>query len=254
MSEIRYYKTFSDDFVQSKNQEYKLSYNYKWVHTNPVYRCISSFIYVLALFISFFYCRFGLHVKIKNRKILRKFKDCGCFLFGNHTQPVGDVFIPAHVCKSKRIFTVISPANFGIPVIGKLLTMLGGLPIPNKLSQMREFLTAISQRIDEKRCVVVYPEAHVWPYYTGIRPFPETAFKFPVENNAVSFCMTATYQNRKFGKKPGITVYLDGPFYLDRALPKKAQQKKLHDDIYMCMRERSRNSTYEYIRYERNEN
>lgn len=249
MDRVRYYKTFSDDFVQSKNQGYKLSENYQWIHKNPIHKLASELVYILALIISFFYCYFGLHMRIKNKKILKKYKKCGYFVFANHTQPVGDVFIPAHVYLGKRIYVVISPANFGIPVIGRLLTLLGGLPIPDKLNKMREFLDSIKVRIGQKRCVIVYPEAHVWPYYAGVRPFPETAFKFPVENNAPSFCITTTYQKRKFGRKPKMTVYVDGPFLADTSLTKKEQQKKLHDDIYRCMCRRGKNSTYEYIKY-----
>ena len=71
-----------------------------------------------------------------------------------------------------------------------------------------------------KKCVVIYPEAHVWKYYTKIRPYPSTSFKFPVHCNVPAFCMTTTYYKRKLGKKPGIVVYIDGPFMLDNNLTK----------------------------------
>lgn len=129
--------------------------------------------------------------------------------------------------------------------------MLGILPIPNSTKRMKEFFKAIKQRMDEKKCVVIYPEAHVWPYYTKIRPFASTSFKFPVEMEMVSFCMTTTYQKRKWGKKPKITIYVDGPFEIDSNLSKKEKQEKLKNDIYQCMKERSEKSTYEYIEYRR---
>lgn len=31
---IRYYNTYEDDFVESKNQNYKLKDNYKWIKNN----------------------------------------------------------------------------------------------------------------------------------------------------------------------------------------------------------------------------
>lgn len=37
---------------------------------------------------------------------------------------------------------------------------------------MRSFLDAIRTRIEEGSFIMVYPEAHIWPYYTGIRDFP----------------------------------------------------------------------------------
>ena len=91
----------------------------------------------------------------------------------------------------------------------------------------------------------------MWEYYTKIRPFTSTSFKFPVNCNVPSFCMTTTYYKRKFGKKPGIVVYIDGPFISDNNLTKKENEEKICKEIYECMQNRSKNSTYEYIKYER---
>lgn len=246
-----YYKQYTDDVVTSKNQEYKLKDNYKWIHNNILYSFCSWIVYIFAYIISWFYCKFGLHIKIENRKILNKYKKQGYFLYGNHTQPIGDVFTPAHVCKYKRIYVLASQANLGVAGIGKILPMLGALVVPNNIKQMIMLNKAINKRIEEKKCVVIYPEAHVWPYYTGIRPFPKTAFKFPVTTNSLSFVMTTTYYKRKFGKKPGIRVYVDGPFVPDNTLSKKEREEKLCTQIYECMVERSKNSNYEYIKYKK---
>ena len=248
---IYYYKDYDEDLVESKKQDYKLKDNYKWIHNNIAYRICSRILYIIAYIISSFYCKLFLHVKIKNRKILNKYKNQGYFLYGNHTQVIGDVFIPAHVCKYKRIYTIVSQANLGVSGIGPLLPMLGAIPIPDTIIDNIKMVQAIKKRIEQKKCVVIYPEAHVWPYYTKIRPFPKTSFKFPVDCNAVSFAMTTTYHKRKFGKKPQIIVYVDGPFVPDNNLNKRNKQEKLWKEIYDCMNKRSKNSTYEYIDYKR---
>lgn len=244
-----YYKSYNDDFVESKNQNYKLKENYKWIKDNILYRLCSGILYFFACIFGFFYCKFGLHVKVKNRKILKKYKKQGYFLYGNHTQPIGDVFIPAYVCNNKRIYTVVSQANLGVSVIGPMLPMLGALPIPDSIKDTKKLLDAIIKRIEQKKCVVIYPEAHVWPYYTKIRPFSTTAFKFPVDCNVASFSMTTTYYKRRFGKKPGIIVYIDGPFIPNDNLTKKENEKRICQEIYRSMVDRSNNSTYEYIKY-----
>lgn len=251
MKDTRYYKTFSDDFVESKNQNYKLPSNYKWIHKNKIHHFLSKIVYIIAYIFSFFYCKFVLHVSIKNRKILKENKDKGYFVYGNHTQPIGDAFLPALVCSPKHIYTVVSPANLGIPILGKLLPIMGALPIPDtsNLTSMKSFMKAIFQRIHEKKCVIIYPEAHVWPYYTKIRPFPITSFKFPVKEGTPSYAMTVTYHKRKLGSKPKIIVYIDGPFLPEKTLDKKEQEIKLRDDIYKCMVNRSLSSTYSYIQY-----
>lgn len=243
-----YYKSYDEDVVQSKNQNYKIKDDYKWIHNNIFYRFFSFVLYSIAYVMSWFYCRFILHVKIKNKKILKKYKKQGYFLYCNHTQLIGDVFTPAHIC-NKKIYIVVSQANLGVAGIGPVLPMLGALPTSDNIKHTKKLFDAVIQRINEKKCVVIYPEAHVWPYYTKIRPFVTSAFKFPVFCNAPCFCITTTYYKRKLGKKPGIQVYVDGPFVPDNALNKKEKQEKICTQIQQKMIERSKNSTYQYIKY-----
>lgn len=246
-----YYKSFDEDVIQSANQNYELKENYKWINNNVLYKICSNVLYGLTYLFGHFYNKCILHVKIENKKLLKKYKKQGYFLYGNHTQPIGDVFIPAHACNKKRIYVVVSPSNLGVIGIGPLLPMLGALPIPKSIQDNKKLFEAIVKRIEQKKCVVIYPEAHVWPYYTNIRPFSKTSFKFPVYCKAPAFCMTTTYYKRKFGKKPGIKVYIDGPFIIDELLNKKQNEEKIHKEIYECMVNRSKNSSYEYIKYER---
>lgn len=127
--------------------------------------------------------------------------------------------------------------------------MLGALPIPDSIKDMKKFIEGVETRINQKKCVVIYPESHVWPYYTKIRPFNDGAFKFQVNQNVPAFCITTTYYKRKFGKKPGIKAYVDGPFMADETLNKKQNIEKLSKEIHECMNRRSKKSNYEYIKY-----
>lgn len=244
-----YYKSFNDDFIESKNQNYKLKENYKWINNSIWHKLGAMILYFIAYIFGIFYNKFVLHVKFENKKILKKYKEQGYFIYGNHTQPLGDIFIPAIAKGTKRIYVVVSPANLGVAGIGPLLPMLGALPVPDKIKDTKKLLDSITKRIEQKKCVVIYPEAHVWKYYTKIRPYPSTSFKFPVHCNVPAFCMTTTYYKRKLGKKPGITVYIDGPFISDNNLTKKENEEKICKEIYECMQNRSKNSTYEYIKY-----
>ena len=135
-------------------------------------------------------------------------------------------------------------------MIGRILPYLGALPIPDTLGGMRGFTEAVKTRADEGCNVVIYPEAHVWEYYTGIRPMPESAFTFPLRCAKPSYAMTVTYKKRRIGKKPAAVVHLDGPFYPDESLPPRRRAAALRDTVYAAMLERSRESDTEYIRYE----
>ena len=249
MQKTCYYKTFSDDFVHNNNEDRKIGKDYKWIHESGLYNIISYVVYGIAYLFGFFYLRFGLKTKIKNRDVLKKYRKTGYYLYGNHTQPLGDVFFPTQVCVRKRFYTIATQENLGVPVIGRLLPMLGALPTPEGLQQMKAFNEAVFKRIEQKHCVVIYPEAHVWPYCTMIRPFPATSFRYPVESNAPVFCMTVTYQKRRHGDKPQITIFIDGPFFPDMGVSKKEAQEKLKDEVLECMIKRSNKNTYEYIQY-----
>ena len=54
---IIYYKTYEDDIVKNKNQDYNIKNNYKWVHNNIIYRFFSNILYVITYILSFFYCK-----------------------------------------------------------------------------------------------------------------------------------------------------------------------------------------------------
>lgn len=246
---IKYYKDFSQDFVETTDQAHGIPKNYKWHHTSIAYRICARFVYFLAVVFSYIYTIFVLHIKVVNRKAFRACKGQGIFLYGNHTLPMGDAFAPARYIFPRRLYTVVSAANLGIPVLGKLLPMIGALVVPEKTEDMKKLMDAMEYHLKHKRVIIIFPEAHQWPYCSFIRPFEETSFGFPVRFDAPVFCMTTTFQRRRFGNKPKITTYIDGPFYPDLGEGKRNAKKKLHDEVYECMRKRSENSTYEYVRY-----
>lgn len=247
MKRVRYYSSFQDDFERSANQDFRLPDDYQWVKHDVGSKFLSGLIYGLAVIFGGLYCRCFLHMKVTGRKNLKGMKD-GFFLYGNHTQPAGDVFIPALCLLPRRIFTVVSPANYGIPAIGKLLPYLGALPTVNSMHGVKELTRAMEQRLGRRHPIVIYPEAHVWEYYTGIRPFPDTSFKFPVKFDKPAYAMTVTYRKAKLFKRPVMEVFLDGPFY-PAGNTVKDKVRDLHHQVSHAMTRRSRASTYSYIEY-----
>ncbi len=247
--EIRYYNSFTDDFEHTANEDFKLPEDYKWVPNGFLKRCLSALIYFIAFLFSSVYCKFFLHMKIIGKRNFKKVKS-GYFIYGNHTQPFGDVFIPALCALPKRIYTVVSTANYGIPIIGKILPYLGAVPIVNSLYGIKELNKAIEYRLKNGHPIAIFPEAHVWEYYTKIRPFSEASFKFPAKFDYPAFAMTVTYKKSKYFKKPKMEIFIDGPFYPNgNSLKEKAE--KLNKEIYSIMVSRSNNSNFEYIKYEK---
>lgn len=119
---------------------------------------------------------------------------------------------------------------------------------------MRNFFEEVSKKCTEGYGITIYPEAHIWPYYTKIRPFSDILFRYPVKENAPSVAMVVTYRKRtglfRFMKKPGMTVTLSEPIYPDMNLTAKDAQEKLRDCIFAEMTKIAEGrEQVEYIHY-----
>ncbi len=247
-----FYKEFTDEVIDNDGREIKTSEDCNRERSGIKDGFFSAVSIVTAVTLSFLYTAFVMRPKVVNRSVLKQFKDTGYFLYGNHTHPEGDVFCPIRCVFPKHLCALIAPANLNVPVLGKLLLPYGCLVVPDSPAGMKEFTKGIADRVRKKRCILVYPEAHVWPWCTFIRPFSEAPFHYPVDLDVPSFCMTTTYRKPRHGKKPRAVVYIDGPFFPQRDKGRKEAIRLLHDEIFSCMRKRSRKSDYEYVTYTRN--
>lgn len=193
------------------------------------------------------------HHKIVNRRVLKEYHKSGYVLYGNHTQPGADAVIPTLVCHPKKVSVIVHPDNVSMPVLGRITPYLGALPLPDTPKAAMHFMQAIQSELSDKSCLMIYPEAHIWPYYTGIRPFTDLSFRYPVTAKVPVFCLTNTYQKRRFSKRPRMVTYIDGPFFPDPSATAKIQKKQLRDNVYETMCLRALNSTMTVIDYVKKE-
>ncbi len=250
MSSIKYYTSFDQDFATTRQQDLRLPKNYRWLHHNFIYKFFAALLYPLVVLLDLIYMKFFGHITIKNRRLLRQARrHGGYYLYSNHTLLFGDVVNPFVLTFPTHPYLICSPSNLGIPVLGPLLPMAGALPIPNQLHAMKDFTAAITTRIKQHKAIIIYPESHLWPYCTQIRPFADAAFHYPLKYPAPVYVATTTFQKSCFHKKPRITIYLDGPFLPDRKLPRKQAQTRLHNQVHQTMQSRAKNSTYDFISY-----
>lgn len=244
---VRYYENFDTDFVTSADQTLTLPPDYRWQQDKPKRAAI---VYSLARLIGGAYCRLFLHVHVRGAAKVAAISG-GAFIYANHTQPVGDAFVPMLASRGHRAATIAAPANLAVPVLGRLLKLGGALVLPDNLHQLGAFNRELRSRYAAGNVITVYPEAHVWPYATMIRPFAAGSMHYPVASNAPVFAMTTTYQHRRIGHKPRITVDVDGPFWPDRNQTRKQQQSILEQQVRRAMQNRAcTQNTYEYVRYE----
>ena len=97
----------------------------------------------------------------------------------------------------------------------------------------------------------VYPEAHIWPYYTGVREFSDASFLYPAKFGAPVYAATTVFRKRRLFAAPRCEVYIDGPFLPDESSTVAENKSRLHAKARAAMLSRSLLSDCEYVRYVR---
>lgn len=180
--------------------------------------------------------------------MLRGYKKGGAFIYGNHTAFLTDAMNPTRIAFPRTADVVVNADAISIKGCGGLVRMLGAVPVPQDLHGLKNFSADIVRAAEEGHWVAIYPEAHIWPYYTGIRPFGAASFKYPAKCGVPVFAFTTTYKKRAFSKKPKKVVYIDGPFFAEgENLKEKAES--LRDKVYAAMCERAKLSDCAYCEY-----
>ncbi len=248
---IEYCDELNDDFSETKSTK-SWGRPYTYYRRNPFYKLHHFFwCRMIGTPVAWCHAKFRFRWKIVNKKAFKQVKKSSYFIYGNHTQN----FFDAAMCKiiaPKDSYVIVNESNITLPGIGWLARRLGALPILPDMANTKKFIKAIDDIVADKKPILIYPEAHIWPYYTGIRPFVATSFRYPVKYNVPAFCFTNTYHKHK--NKIKIVTYVDGPFYPNRELDHKTQIQDLRDRIYAQMVARSQMSTYQKIIYRKKEN
>ncbi len=251
---IYYTDELHDEFSVAQITPKTIDESYRYIRDSFWGKVCHIFWYrVIFTPIAYVYTKFAFHHKIIGREAFRACRDSGYFLYGNHTQDIGDAFMPNMMNFPKENDVIVHPNNVSMPYLGRLTPYLGALPLPDNLKAYKNFLCAVEKRIADGHAVVIYPEAHIWPYYTKIRPFPDDSFQYPVKYGVPAYCFTNTYQKRNGSQKPKIVTYIDGPFYPNENLPPRERRKDLRDRVYAAMCKRAENNTAVKIEYVKKE-
>lgn len=244
-----------DDFAGNHIRTKQVGRDFPFLHKSFWWRIWSFLLYyAVAMPLVWLISKLYLGLKMENHRQVRKVGRTGYFLYGNHTRAL-DAFLPAMVAFPRRSYVVANPDAVSIPGLRSLVQMLGCLPLPTEQKAFPGFLEALAWRCQQRACIGIFPEAHIWPFYTGVRPFVGTSFRYPVRMDVPVIAMAATYRKRRglffWMKRPGMTLTFSQPMYPDPALGVKAAQEELRRRVYDFMRQvTDRPGNVEYIRYE----
>ncbi|MBE5961362.1 MAG: hypothetical protein E7256_08245 [Lachnospiraceae bacterium] len=249
MKTVYYTDERNDEFSGITRTDKVIDENYTYIHHNPVWRFLSIIVYGCTLPVAYLYSKIKFGIRIEGKEALKPYRKEGYFLCGNHTQVPGDGFMQALVSFPKKNYVIVNAQNVALKGTEQLMLMEGAMPLPTTLKGYKNFLGALDERCGKGDSIALYPEAHIWPYYTGIRNFPQHAFNYPIREKKPVFSFTTIYKKRKNRSTPKIVIKVDGPFWPDSKLTGRQAEKELRDQVYKAMKARSMESDCEYIRY-----
>ncbi len=248
------YSKDSEEVVYFRVKRKKIDEKYKYTNKNPFYKIFSFIVYrIIATPIVWFCIKCVKRVKFKNKHLLKQHKKSGYFVYANHTNQFLDGFAPALLCFPQKPRIIVNADNVSVPFIGWFTRLAGALPLPDTLNATKNFNFAINETLQHTNPIIIYPEAHLWPYYTKIRKFNSSSFRYPAVHNKPVFTFTTTYLAPNHGKKPKVEIWVDGPFFINPQLERKAAQEELKTRVYNTMCERAKLSDYEYVNYVKKE-
>jgi hypothetical protein len=186
---VYYSDPLNDDFAGTHTKDHPLPKKFKYVHNGLVYYVISCFFYyVLAVPLLWLYAKIVYSFRTVGRKKLRKYHlhGSGYFLYGNHTS-IGDaMFAPTEIINPRRGYIVCS-RDAVHPALRWFLMMLGTMPLPDSPEMSEKYIAAIEKRFKHGNPILIFPEAHIWPYCTRIRPFSDNA-RSPIPPGSAPRC------------------------------------------------------------------
>lgn len=250
---IYYQDELNDDFAGNEIKTKTIPNDYKYINDSWLFK-VNSFLlrYLFAVPVLTIMMLFLYRPQFKNRKLVKQLKKKGYYIYANHVVPLDPIMIPVKSNPGKACVIISSHDAFSInPIVTWLIKHFYTIPIPNDKDMFDNYVNALSWHINKKHRVLIFPEAHIWPYYTGIRKFRVGSFRYPVNDNAPIVTMTTTFKKRG-NRKPKPVIYIDGPFYPDESLPYRQRVDDLANKAYEAMKYRSENmENYEYIHYEK---
>lgn len=262
-NKLIYYYTdeLNDDFGNIKlckkdinkfldNYDYTRGNKFKRFWCDVLYKIVAKGILTLYLFLS------GYTVKGKdNYKEFQKYcneNHKGGFIYGNHVNN-SDAFKIQVLVLKKRGGVVGLPNTLGFSFIRNITNALGYLPLPLTTKQSINFLKALKVLNSRGEHVVIFPEAHIWPFYTKIRPFIDTSFGYPTKFDAPCLPVVTVFKKRKLLKRPKKVIYVGKMVLPKKELSYSENKTYLRNEIYNQMVELSKENNIEYIIYSKKE-
>ena len=244
----------TDDFDEVGLSRPGVPEGYNYRRTNFFLNVIGAFLYhIIAKPVLGIYCLFK-GIRWKNKHNLKALKGKGAYFYANHTA-ITDVFkLQSLVFFFGRRINILGYSDtLSMPFVRVLAKMLGYLPVPLKgdVKNLLALNDACQFYVEKKKqYVLIYPEAHIWPYYTHIRNFTAASFSYPSRQNLPVVPVVTVWRKPLIGKKPKQTIIFGEPIFPKEGISQNENRDYLHERCLEQMKKISDSyHQYEYIKY-----
>ncbi len=223
-----------DLFDSWRSLEFNIDEDYDYVPNNLSFRLLSDTLYFLIAYpILKILTKIIYDLKIEGEENIRYFEN-GAVTISNHVLVLDCAMIGLACGFRKEHFTTLAK-SFKIPVVRRLIKLLKAIPIPEEISNKKNFFRAIDKLLQEGEIVHFYPEASLIPYCKNIRKFKNGAFEFSIRNNVPIVPMVIKFRKpeglrRIFKNKPDVTLKVLKPMYAEGM-----QVDEFRDKVYETM-------------------
>lgn len=254
---VYYQDEKNDDFFNMNKEDLKqvdVDRNYNYLPKSFVFKFLSFiFYYIIALPLLTVANLVLFRTRTKGRKNIKNLKNQGFFVYANHTNYKDAWVTPISVARFRKNYVIAEKTAVRIRFVGQLVKAGGGLPVADTPTGLKNLSKAIETIINKKQIVTIFPEAHIWPYYTGVRPFPSTSFRFAAKTGAPAVPVAIAYKQKWFLgdiRKPRQVVYIGKPVFPKPELSVKENAEYLNQQCHEFIRVTlEAESTYSYVEY-----
>lgn len=195
--------------------------------SKAVFGAVTNLLTPLLLFLNAVF----LGLRVEGRGRLRTVNG-GAVTVLNHVHPM-DCTIAKIAAFPHRLYFVSLRCNLQLPLIGWLVKLCGGLPLPLTPAAMIPFQRSLEQAVRQGDWVHYYPEGMLVSYHEELRPFHNGAFLTSVHTGCpiipmAIVCRPATGIRALLGRKKDLTLRIGDPLYPAPDVSAKAAARALH--------------------------
>lgn len=213
--------------------------HYRFINRNVLFRLGSNLLfYLVAVPLLSVASRLVFGLKIIGKKNLRYVKG-GAVTVTNHVHMLDSPMVACTLFPRKPLFASLK-SNFEIPVVRRLIRILGGVPIPESPKALGAFMEAMRAQLKKGRIVHFYPEASLWPWHDTLRPFKNGAFHLAVKSGVPVVPMVFTFRKpgrlgAKLHKKPLVTLTIGAPEYPAQSGSERSRVESMREAVECSM-------------------